>query len=255
MPTIVGLAVQRGAPIAEEARRLGKGAQTEVFELRNVGLPDLLRDIAREIEHRVPSALRWCKEVCVRRVGNQETLDELWTDFIILLANGWSECDADTVTFGAQSLHRGYRCFNHTCQRAAPACVCSSDHSSGVVGEKQWSTVSSRYADRQSRNTRNNGIGSRPVLWSPWLISDHNVRRVDLISREQAIRGHSEYRRHTRAVLGHVVRRIARADAAIERSINSLRHAAGAREKSVANALERGKGGGLGDCVRMTLGL
>jgi formate-dependent phosphoribosylglycinamide formyltransferase (GAR transformylase) len=68
---------------------------------------------------------------------------------------------------------------------------------------------------------------------------------VNLIRREQAIRGHSEYRRHARAVLGHFVPRIAGANAAIERSINTLRHAAGAREKSVANALESGKCGGL----------
>src|SRR5215510_7832354 len=68
---------------------------------------------------------------------------------------------------------------------------------------------------------------------------------MNLIGREQAIRGHTEDRCHARAILGDLVGSILRADAAIKRSINTLRHAAGTREKCVANAFESGKCGGL----------
>src|SRR5262245_10383147 len=143
MPAIVGLAVQCGAPIAEEARRPGICAQTEVFEPRNAGPSDALRDIAREIEHRMARTLRWCKEGCIRPVGSQEALNKLWTNLIVLLADGRSECDANAVAAGAQSFHRRDRCFNHACQRAAPACMRGPDHPGGAVGEKQWPAVGS----------------------------------------------------------------------------------------------------------------
>jgi len=64
---------------------------------------------------------------------------------------------------------------------------------------------------------------------------------MDLIRREQPIWRHAQRRRHARAVLGDLFRRIVGADAAIERSIEALRYAAGSREESVANARERGK--------------
>ncbi len=92
---------------------------------------------------------------------------------------------------------------------------------------------------------RDDGVGARPTCMRPGLIGHHHVGRMDLIGRDQAIRRHAERCGHAGAVFGDLVGRIVRADAAIERGIDALRHAAVACEEGVANARELGERRGL----------
>ncbi len=61
---------------------------------------------------------------------------------------------------------------------------------------------------------------------------------MDLKRCDQAVHFHAQRRRHACTVLGNFLGSIPGADAAIERRVNAMRHAAGAREKRVADACE-----------------
>src|SRR5450631_397109 len=61
---------------------------------------------------------------------------------------------------------------------------------------------------------------------------------MDLIKAKQPVRAYAEGCGHAGAILIDLVGRVIRSDAAIERGIDSLRNAAGAREKAVADARE-----------------
>jgi hypothetical protein len=98
----------------------------------------------------------------------------------------------------------------------------SADDAGLIVGKKQRSTVGSGHADRQTRDARHDSIGARTAAVCPWLVRYDHVRRMNLIGREQSIRTNTERSRHASTVLGNLVGRIARADAAVERGIDTL---------------------------------
>ena len=115
----------------------------------------------------------------------------------------------------------------------------AADHLRLRVGEQHWSAIRRRYAESDARHFRHHGIDARSVVARPRLLDHDDIGRVDLIGGEEMLRLDAERLRHPAAVFVDVVGVIFRADAAIERRVNALRHAAGAREERVANAVER----------------
>src|SRR5260370_18072614 len=68
MPAVVGLAAMGGAAVAEKSSGIGIGTQSEILDLNDPGPLEPGRDIAGEIEHRVPGTARRRAESAPGRV-------------------------------------------------------------------------------------------------------------------------------------------------------------------------------------------
>src|SRR5690349_21086948 len=98
MPPIIRFAVASGAPIAEEAFRIGIGANAEILELRDACALNPIGDVAAEIEHGVAITLTRHEEAGVRPIGGGKTVDEFRSDFVIWLPDGGPQRCDDTVS-------------------------------------------------------------------------------------------------------------------------------------------------------------
>ena len=79
----------------------------------------------------------------------------------------------------------------------------------------------------------------RARLPAPGRFDSHGGWRMDLVGGEQMRIGHPERRRHAATVLRDLGGLVARADPAVEARIDAVRNPARAREKAVADAVER----------------
>src|SRR5947209_18775384 len=75
---------------------------------------------------------------------------------------------------------------------------------------------------------------------------------MDLVAGDEVCRRNAERRRHPGAILAHVIRRIARSDAAIEALVDALRYPALAREEGMADVGMRGEASGLDHKATLT---
>src|SRR5215470_11508613 len=167
MPSVIRLPVSRCPSVAEKSRRLGVSAQTEILELTNARTPNAFSDIAGEIEHGVPVALRWRKEPRIGGIRRKETFDKFRAHFVIWLSNGWAERGGDARAVGTKPFHRRHSRLDHAAKRAAPAGMRCAHDAGLAVGEQQWSAIGSGHTDRQARHARHNGVGTWAILARP----------------------------------------------------------------------------------------
>ena len=79
-------------------------------------------------------------------------------------------------------------------------------------------------------------VAARPRVRRPVLGDRDRVGGMDLIGHREALGRDAERGRHAGAVLGDRLRRVARADAAVERSVDALRDAAARVKKACAHS-------------------
>ncbi len=169
----------------------------------------------------------------------QETRDEFRADFVAFAADHGAERDMNIGAARALRLHGGDGRLDHAKQRALPARVRGADDAGARVGEQQHAAVGAGDAQRERRRCRHQTVAARTLVLAPGPRDDARVARMDLIGDEQALGARSEMRRHARPILANARGLVARADAAVERVVHALRHAAAPRKKGVANVGQR----------------
>src|SRR4051794_40215898 len=91
VPPVVGLAAMDRTAIAEEGLRLGVGAASEGVDAADAGPCEPCRDVAGQIEQRVPCSRSALEEVRVVGVVVGKLRDELRPDLIIVLTDQRAE--------------------------------------------------------------------------------------------------------------------------------------------------------------------
>ena len=134
----------------------------------------------------------------------------------------------------AEPLHRGDGRLDDPGQRALPAGVGGADDARLRVGEQDHAAVGAGDAERQARRRGDDPVAARPRVRRPVLGDRDRVGRMDLIGHREALRRDAERGRHPRAVLRHRLGRVARADAAVERSVDAFGDAAPRVKKACA---------------------
>ena len=104
------------------------------------------------------------------------------------------------------------------------------------VGEQNRAAIRRGHADGERAHAGDDGVGAGPRVGRPRRFGDDDIRRVDLIEREEAVRLDAERGRHAGAIFRDMRGIVLRAGAAIEARIEAARHAARAREEGVADA-------------------
>ena len=182
----------------------------------------------------MPLARRRTEELRARFVLGCEAGDEIGTDFIVVLTDHRPERRTDAAARGAEPLHGGDGRFDHARQRAAPAGMRGADDARVRIGEQHRPAIGGADPDRKPGHAGHDGVGARSGLGGPRRLGDDDVRRVNLIGGEQAVRLDRERRRHAGAIFGDQASLIARAHAAIEARIDAPGDAALAGEEGVA---------------------
>ena len=123
--------------------------------------------------------------------------------------------------------------FDHSSQRPFPARMRGSDDARALVGKQDHAAISARHAQRQAWGRCDQRIAARARARRPELGDGDRVGRVNLERHGETLRRRSKRSRNPGAVFGHRLRRVARADAPVQRRIDALRDPAQAGEKAM----------------------
>ena len=104
----------------------------------------------------------------------------------------------------------------------------------------------------EARRRGDQRVATRPRLAREWRRNRQRVGRMDLIGDRPGASGATERRRHARAVGDDGVLFVARADAAVERSIDAVGDAAAAGEERVARRRAASSVAALRDSAAVT---
>ena len=185
------------------------------------------------------------EEARVAAIGGDELFNQVGADLVVRLADHRPGGRDDAAARGAELFHRRDRASSTPSSAPRqPACAapitraCASANSTGPQ-----SAVEMPMASAGTRVTMASARGR--VVLGPRRLRDHDVGRMDLVGGEEALRRDRERRRHARAVLRDMGRRVVRAGAAVEARIDAVGHAAVAREEGVADAGEGGQRGSV----------
>ena len=176
------------------------------------------------------------EEAFVGVIGRRKTRDQIGPHLVTRLPDHRPDRGHDAPAVGAAAFHRIERCLDHAGERATPAGMGRADDACAVVDEEDRAAIGGRDADGQPGNFGNDCIGPRARIRAPRPLDGHDVRRMNLVGGEQVKRCDAERRRHAGAVFGDIARRVMRAHAGVERRIESIGHAACAREEAMADA-------------------
>ncbi len=113
------------------------------------------------------------------------------------------------------------------------------DDTSPRLGEQNRPAIGRGYTDGERALACDNGVGTWALFSLPGLLGDRDLRRVDLVGRQEAVRLDPDRRRHTGTIRGDMIGPVVRTDAAIEAGIVAAGNAAVAREKRVPDAGNR----------------
>ena len=152
------------------------------------------------------------------------------------MADAGAERGDDVAALGAKPLHRRHGRFDHPRQRAFPARMRRSDDARALVGEQDHAAVGASHAERQAGGRRHERVAAGARAFRPQLGYGDRVGRVNLERHGETLRRRSERSRDPGAVLGHRLRRVSRADATVQRRVDTLRDAAETGEKAMRDA-------------------
>ena len=108
-----------------------------------------------------------------------------------------------------------------------------SDDTRALVGEQDHAAVSASHAERQAGGRRHKRIAPGARGFRPQLGYGDRIGRVNLERHGETLRRRSEPSRDPGAVLGHRLRRVSRANAAVQRRVDTLRDPAETGEKTM----------------------
>ena len=149
------------------------------------------------------------------------------------------ERGADRPPARAAALHGRDRRFDNPAQGAFPAGVRRADHASFALEKQHDAAVGAGDAQGEAGRRRHQRVAARAVLDRKGRINDERIARMNLKRDRQPIRPDVKMFRHASAILIDGRRRVARAHAAVEGSVNALGNAAPAREEGVARGRRR----------------
>src|SRR4029077_11332013 len=224
---------------AEKPLGVGISAKPDILDLRDAGPRQPRADIAGKIEHGVVLARGGCEKAVAGGVFGGKAGGEVGADLVIGLPDHRPDHGADLAARGAEPLHGLDGGLDDARECAAPAGMGGADDVGAWVGEQHRAAIRSAHPDGERPHARDDGVGAGPRLGQPRRLRDHYLRRVNLIAGQKAARFDPDRGRHARAVFRHVRAVVVRSDAAIEARIEATGNAAMAREKAVADAVER----------------
>ena len=205
VPAVVGLGAVGGAAIAEKPGRIGIGAQAQILDSADAGPRQPRRDIAAKIEQGMAVARRRRRRTgCWRGPRRQNARSDRGRP------RNWP----------AGSSDRSRRGFGRARRRAAPSPstvasmtpvsaprqpACAAPITPRLrIGEQNRAAIGRGHADGERAHAGDDGVGARPRVGRPRRFGDDDVRRVDLIGGEEAVRLDAERRRHARAIFRDV---------------------------------------------------
>ncbi len=107
------------------------------------------------------------------------------------------------------------------------------------VGEQQHAAIGAGDAEAEAPRARREAVAARARVLRPGSVDDERVARVDLIGNQQPLGVHAKPPRHAGSVLADKRGLVARADAAVKRSVNPGRNPAASGEKAMGEARQR----------------
>src|SRR5712671_775244 len=113
------------------------------------------------------------------------------------------------------------------------------DHARGWIDQQDRSAIGRGDADRETFGAGDDGVGLWPRATAPRPVRDHDVRRMGLVEREQALGRDAHLFGHAAAIFRDLGRIVVRSGAAIEALVNPAGHAALAGKKGVTQAGNR----------------
>src|SRR3954468_21999146 len=173
------------------------------------------------------------KEAAVLRIGSGEALVKFRADFVGGLGDARADASPDSLGAGAEPSHRRDGRLHDSGQRTAPAAMRRADDACLRVGEQDRRAIGREYAERNARNGGNHRVGAGVFLAPPGALDGNRGRAVDLMATDETIGPEPEPGGCYRPVLLDAVRRVARAEAAIQRREHTAADPAMAGEEGV----------------------
>ena len=179
---------------------------------------DAVHEIARQVEHEVAAAGSGAEEHCIGLVLGQERRGKLRTDLVGAGSDAGADRDRDALAPSAEPFHGGDGRVDDAAQRALPAGMRRADHAGVGIGQQHGRAIGGEHAQHDARPVGHQAIGLGRARRTPAVLGHgQHVGRMDLVHGLEVGLAQAELLGHAAAVLAHVVGRVGRAIAAVER--------------------------------------
>jgi hypothetical protein len=181
-------------------------------------------------------ARRRAEEVAVVGGLLEHGSGELGSDLVGTLGDAGADSGHDALAQGAHPLHGLDRGLQHAVERAAPAGMRRADHAGLGVGQQHRRAVRGEHAERQPGLAGHQRVDPWRLIRRPGPVGHGNTVGMDLVGGDQAVGRKVDTSHGAGPVLRHLVPLVARAEAAVQRLVETFADPALAGKEGMAHA-------------------